>query len=144
MLDTGVLFGDYNLLGGDDTIAIEAYSQNDLNIDGGSGDDTVDLVNSNFIINADWSVGNLLENIENLNFVGTAQDQLSLTLNHVIDVTDEANLLRILGDEDDMVTSIDEGWVQGADQNIDGEDYHAYNAGGATLLIDTDIMQDIS
>ena len=70
--------------------------------------------------------------------------QITLTLDDLIDFTDDDNILKILGDSGDSVISTGEGWVQGSDQVIDSETYHTYSAGGATLLVDEDIIQTIS
>jgi hypothetical protein len=73
----------------------------------------------------------------------TAKDfQFNLSIQDVINVTDGNNQLEIWGQA--HLTSTGEGWTQEADQVIDGQTYNTYTGGGATLLVDTDITQDIS
>ena len=70
--------------------------------------------------------------------------EITLTVDDLIDFTDDDNILKILGDSGDAVNSTGQGWVQGADQVIDSETYHSYTSGTATLLVDEDIVQTIT
>ena len=86
-------------------------------------------------------------NIEILDFSNnnySYENNITLTLADVLEVTDDNDELRIDGGSNVSVTSTDQGWVQGTDQNIDGETYNVFTSGGATLLIDEDIQQTIS
>ncbi|MBL4602699.1 MAG: cadherin-like domain-containing protein, partial [Emcibacteraceae bacterium] len=82
--------------------------------------------------------------VENVDITGSGDNTVVLTAAEVLQFTDNNNILTILGDTGDSVESAGEGWVQGADQLIDTDTYSTYTAGGATLLIDADITQDIS
>ena len=83
-----------------------------------------------------------LLNIEVIKFEGNFNLLLNPEL--ITQITDADNILRVIGSEDDTITSTDQDWVKGADQVIDLETYNSYSAGGATLLVDSDITQDIT
>ncbi|PHZ86129.1 hypothetical protein CRD36_05520 [Paremcibacter congregatus] len=86
----------------------------------------------------------LLTDIEIIDVTGSGDNSLTLSLQDVLDKTDSNNQVRVDGDTGDTVTSTLQDWLQGDDQVIDEEMYHTYTSGDATLLIDTDITQDIS
>ncbi|WP_339863347.1 hypothetical protein [Paremcibacter congregatus] len=67
---------------------------------------------------------------------------MTLGLQDVLASTDENNLLTIKGDAGNAVTSTAQSCVVGADQEVEGQLYHAYTSGGTTLLIVTDIIQN--
>lgn len=138
---------------GDDMFIFEKIYSHDPNaidtFDGGTGIDTLffrDLYPIVRSFDFDFSMINA-SNIEILDFTYNGvskEDNITLTLTDILDVTDGNNQLRIDGDANDSVTSTGQNWVQGADQIIDGENYHVYGVGGATLLIDDDITQTIT
>ena len=125
--------------GGNDTLIIEGASSEDI-FDGGDdidrtiyriqGPDAIDLSEQS------------LANMEQVELDGDWE--LILTVQDLLDVTDIDNELLVLGDETDTITSLGQGWVQGVDQVIDTDTYNSYSVGGATLLVDADIIQDIS
>lgn len=128
--------------GGDGNLADVNITIN--GVDEGEDDDTFiflgddisfSLVNVVFITDTD---------IENIDMSTPGDHQITLTVDDLIDFTDDDNILKILGDSGDSVISSGEGWVQGSDQVIDSETYHTYTTGGATLLVDEDIVQTIT
>lgn len=135
-----VLYGD----GGDDIFEIYSNELSDLedSFDGGDGFDALLFYNDDPTIPlyVDLALIDAI-NIEiiDLNTLDHEID-LDLTLSDVIEVTDGFNELYIDGDGGDTVLSAGQGWVQLADE----DNYHVYVAGGATLLIDMDVIQDIS
>lgn len=145
--DDDVLEDDYgtNILNGDsgdDTFKTWLSDGNtSINqMDGGTGEDILEIrTEDGYII--DLSLINAV-NIEEIDVDDAGI--LQLEIQDVIDVTDGDNMLIISGSVNENVNSIAEGWVQGADQIISGGNYHSYTAGGATLLIDDDIIQMIS
>lgn len=140
--DAGVdaLYGD----SGDDVFEMYGSDLSDLEdfFDGGSGYDTLLFYNDDPVnpLLVDLALINAI-NIEiiDLNDVENEID-LDLTVADVIEVTDAFNELFIDGDSGDTVLSAGQGWLQQAD---DGN-YHVYTAGAATLLIDTEIVQEIT
>tara|TARA_R110002096_G_scaffold415163_1_gene616714 strand:+ start:106724 stop:109171 length:2448 start_codon:yes stop_codon:yes gene_type:complete len=149
-----LLFGIGELYGGtgDDRTSIFEDRYEDTFFDGGDGEDEVWLLaKSNSSVPTDFALSSEhLINIEAISLTfqggdGTSIERLELSLDDVISMTDADNILKIYGgDTFDSVTSTGEGWVQGADQNIDSYDYHVYTGGGATLLVDLNITQDIT
>ncbi len=127
---------------GDDTFLIDNTSDFELDlINGGDGSDTLQLDGSMATIDLSSIQVTNIEIIESSN---TNPLELTLSTADLIAATDNDNILTIAGGIDDSVTSMGEGWVQGADQVIAAETYNTYTAGGVTLLIDEDITQDIS
>ncbi|MCC3861334.1 hypothetical protein LJF33_08965 [Emcibacteraceae bacterium Y4] len=117
--------------------------------DGGAGTDVVWVLPEFTDIPFEIDFANYdFRNIEQIRLtpdVGEENEYITISLQDVIDMTDENIELYIFnGSVTDTVTSTGQGWVQQADQNIDGIDYDVYTAGGATLYIETDITQDIS
>ena len=62
----------------------------------------------------------------------------------LLDLSDTSDQLIVMGNAGDTLTSTGQNWVQGDDQTIDGEVFHTYTSGDATLLVDVDITLDIS
>ncbi len=134
---------------GDDTfMAWQIDTPQNSSYDGGAGDDTLALIaafGTTYVI--DLSTLDVT-NIENINLdhfdTDDRPEDLTLTAQDVLDVTDADDQLLIEGDTADSVTSTGQGWVQGADQVIDSVTYNTYTSGAATLLVDEDIAQTIS
>ncbi len=118
-----------------------------ITIDGtdeGEDDDTFIFVSSDMVVDLVNINPQIETEMENIDLTGLGDNSINLTINDLIEFTDDDNILKILGNTGDTVTSAGEGWVQGTDQDIDGEIYHTYTASGTTLLIDEDISQTIS
>lgn len=109
--------------------------------DGGGDFDTLDVTGTGE--NIDLSAVDAI-NMESIDLTGTGNNQITLLLQDVIDVTDDNNQLIFDGNAGDQVTSAGQGWVLGADQTIGAETYHTYTSGLATLLIDEDITQNMT
>jgi len=158
---TGAIFGN-DLLegrGGNDTLTGGAGSDT---LRGGSGDDTIIISNFNFVeidggdnsdilvldgadLNLDLSIkGNSISGIEAMDLTGSGNNSVTFTLDELLNLSQTSNQLIISGDAGDSVTSSAQNWIQAADQVIDGQTYHVYSSGDATLLVDTDITQDIT
>lgn len=130
---TDTIFGGL----GDDSFIFDSL---DI-FDGGSGSDTLDVSGTGENINL--STINAV-NMEIIDLTGTGNNQITLVLQDVIDVTDDNNQIIFDGNAGDQVTSAAQGWVQGADEVIGSETYNTYAVGLATLLVDEDITQNIS
>ena len=135
--------------GGNDTLQMFQIDGSQVDIfDGGDGEDILGIHSSSITVAYDVDVSALnLSNIEELDLsieaTATIED-ITLTAQDVLDVTDGDDILMITGGAEDSVTSTGQTWVAGADQVIGTENYNTYTSGGATLLIDDDITQDIS
>lgn len=130
---TDIIFGG----SGDDNLIFDSLDT----FDGGSGSDTLNVTGTGE--NIDLSTINAVD-MEIIDLTGTGNNQITLVLQDVLDVTDDDNQIIFDGNVGDQVTSAGQGWVQGADQVIDTETYHTYTVGDATLLVDTDITQNIT
>jgi len=130
---TDTIFGG----GGDDSFVFDSLDT----FDGGSGSDTLDVTGTGE--NIDLSTINAID-MEIIDLTGTGNNQVTLVLQDVIDVTDENNRLIFRGNAGDQVTSAAQGWVQGADETIGSETYNTYTVGQTTLLVDEDVTQTIS
>ncbi len=134
------LYGD----SGDDVFEIYSGDYSDLDdfFDGGDGWDTLLFYNEDPTtpLYLDLALIDAI-NVEIIDLNDPSHEfDLDLTLADVIAVTDDFNELYIDGDGGDTVFSTGQGWVQLADEG----DYHVYTAGGATLLVDMDIIQDVN
>lgn len=117
------------------------YHETGDSFDGGSGWDILEI---NSGINAlDLSTVSVI-NVEEIDMPLIQGAELTLSLQDVLDTTDADNQLIINGDSGNSLISTGQVWVQGADSNFNGTDYHVYTSGAGTLLVDVDIIQDIS
>ena len=141
--------GDDTLDGGEGDDILNGGNGNDRlyyrdsgdSFDGGNGRDTLNLDTT--AIELDLSTITAI-NIEKISIIPAQGTDLTLSLQDVIDTTDLNNLLIIDGDASDSVNSTGQNWVQGADQAIESQLYHSYTSGTGTLLVEVDIIQDIS
>jgi Ca2+-binding RTX toxin-like protein len=110
-------------------------------INGEAGNDMLQLTGANQVLNLIAIANNRITGIEVLDITGSGNNTLTLNLADVIDLSFETNTLRVDGDGGDVVNSAGQGWTVGAEQ-LAG--YTTYTFGAATLLIDSDITQNIS
>jgi trimeric autotransporter adhesin len=110
-------------------------------IDGGADNDTLQIAGSNQVLNLVSIANNRITGIEVLDITGSGDNTLTLNLADVLDLSFTTNTLRVDGDANDVVNSAGQGWTVGAEQ-LAG--YTTYTFGAATLLIDTDITQNIN
>ena len=136
--------GADNLQGGidNDVIRLAAATEFIVGelINGGDGDDILQILSNAQSLNLTTIANDRIVNIEAIDLEGSA---CSVTLNvaDVLDISFSTNTLRVDGDATNTVTSTGQGWTLGAEQ-LAG--YTTYTFGAATLLIDTDITQNIS
>ncbi|WP_218023807.1 hypothetical protein, partial [Halomonas halmophila] len=88
-----------------------------------------------------------LDNVETLDFMGEGQDHsVALEAQDVLDMTDEDNVLSILGDDGDSVDLTGGSWTTtGEPQTEDNVTYQLYNGPDdeATLKVQQDVSVDI-
>ena len=129
---------------GDDTIV---HDLSDISIDGGSGTDTLILVDDSI----DFGVLNNISNIEALD-LGEGTDNaksVSLTLDDITGMTDIDNDLKIFGDDNDSVNLKDldpsntNTWIKSDTQSESGfDEYISSDDATVKLQIDDDINVD--
>jgi Ca2+-binding RTX toxin-like protein len=132
--------GADTLLGGagDDTIAIADTAFGRL--DGGTGTDTLRLDGSGLSLDL-ATFGVRVAGIERIDMGGTGNHSLTLSAADVLADSDTDQLV-VLGDSGDQVTATGT-WTANGTQTIEGQTYNVYTGGGATLLVDSDIVQNV-
>ena len=137
---------------GDDVLNIDSFTDTDLlRFDGGSGTDTLRLVNPDATTDLSLDLSTLrdtrLSSIERIDLngggPGGSNNSLTLTRLDLLNLSevriDGRAELRVDGNADDRVTVTDDdvGWVRGDDQTIEGNTYTVFNNGNARLLVNT-------
>jgi Ca2+-binding RTX toxin-like protein len=134
---------------GDDVVQISTL---DFHVaDGGSGSDTLELDGAGLHLDLTTLADSRTRSIERIDIGGTGNNTLTLGVLDVRNFSEESNELLVLGDAGDVVNR-DAGWTTAATggnngdgtSTIDGQIYQIYNAGQATLLIDTDITVNMA
>lgn len=129
---------------GNDTIRLSGA--NFLHIDGGRGNDGIALAGSGLTLDLTAIRPERIQSIERIDLTGTGNNTLRLSVADVLDLSDESNALLVAGNAGDSVIR-GAGWTMatsgGSNGNgtstIGGQTYRHYNAGQASLLVDTDI-----
>lgn len=111
-------------------------------IDGGGGSDTLRLVDNTGVTltPTNLDIGARLRNFESIDLAGTGNTTLGIRVQDVLDANGDPDRLMITGTAGDRVDIDIPAWTLGTDQTIDGQFYHTYTSGGATLLVDPDIL----
>ena len=126
---------------GDDRLV---FDPNDTVIDGGSDFDTLLLRGDGIVLDFDLAISDNLAGFEQIDLSGPGANAVSLGIADVLDLSD-TNLLRIIGSAGDTAVSEGENWVLAPDTvSADGMVFHSYAAGGATLLVETELISFIS
>ena len=139
---------------GDDVLNIGSFDDTDLlRFDGGSGTDTLRLVNpdatTDLILDLSTLPDTRLISIERIDLNGSgpggSNNSLTLTRLDLLNLsevrTDGRAELRVDGNAGDRVTvpTDDGGWVRGDDQTIEGNTYTVFNNGNARLLVNAEV-----
>ena len=120
---------------GNDTLVFDGL---DRLVDGGLGTDSLLFSGSGQSLDL-TGISNLrYTGIEVIDLTGSGNNDLTLALGDLLDLSDSTNTLRVDGDTLDTVTA-GSGWTPGADQVLGLQTYHTYTQGAATLLVDTDV-----
>ena len=109
-----------------------------------TGVDILDFTGSSLDLGA--VVNPALESIEVINLKGSAAQELTLTVDDVLKVTDGADVLHVVGGKEDTLNLADTGWhVVDGDASAAGNQpsYFGWvqvnHDSGATLLVDPDV-----
>jgi hypothetical protein len=131
--------GTDTLLGGDGN-DVFVYDAADASVNGGTGEDTLALKGFNQRLNLTQVDNGLYQGIEAIDLAGRGRNGLTLNVQDVLDISGTTDTLRVDGSTTSSVTSLGQGWVAGGISSLNGTTYQHYTSGGATLLIDTDVM----
>ncbi len=129
---------------GDDVLNIDGFGATDLlKFDGGAGADTLRLSGADLSLNLRTLADTRLSSIERIDLSGSGDNSLTLTRLDLLNLsevrTNGRAELRVDGNTGDSVTADDDGWVQQADDNIDGTTYRVFDNGNARLLVNIDV-----
>lgn len=128
------LSGDF----GNDTFVFDPL---DTLIDGGLGSDTIKLTGSGIELLVAGVTA--FKSIEVFDITGSGDNNLYITAAKIATLSDD-DRIKVIGDAGDSIRSVDQGWLQGADQVENGITYHTYLMDGAGLWVDSDISMIIS
>ncbi|MEA3498703.1 MAG: hypothetical protein U9R16_06575 [Campylobacterota bacterium] len=121
--DLDIASGDIEITFDEDGV-IEYES--DSIIDGGVQNDTL-IVDGSSELDFSTLSNAVVTDIENVDLRGDTDTTVqNVTIQSVFDVTDDTNVLNILGDSADRVLSNDSGWTQTGIDTIDGVTYNQY------------------
>jgi Ca2+-binding RTX toxin-like protein len=129
---------------GDDIVRVSTLDF--LVADGGTGSDTLELDGAGLHLDLTALADSRTRSIERIDIGGSGGNELTLSVLDVLNLSDVSNELLVLGDAGDAVNQ-GPGWTAavsgGTNGNgtstIGGQTYQIYNAGQATLLLDTDM-----
>jgi Ca2+-binding RTX toxin-like protein len=130
-LSGGLLYGGE----GDDLFVVLPPFAHSFVLNGGAGNDAVDLSSSSSTTINLATANPGYAGIERINL--GANRAVLVTEQAVLDISD-TDVLRFDG-EAGSVVNMGAGWTAGEDQEMDGVTYHVYTKGLATLLVDSDI-----
>lgn len=121
--------------GDDHFLVYQIDSSEEDTIDGGDGHDRLELIGSSTVTSYSVMLASVdVTNIETIRMGNGFKESLTLTAQDVIDVTDADNVLEIIGHVTDVL-STGSAWVYNQDEMRDGEIYHNYTSGAATLYV---------
>ncbi|PXW89874.1 FG-GAP repeat protein [Nitrosomonas sp. Nm84] len=110
-------------------------------VDGGSGNDTLHLDGKD--LNLDLAnLGDKIHGIETICLYGRGDNELTLTANGVLNLSDTTNTLRVNGNAGDHITVQDDGWVDGGPRGSGY--YHVYTHDDAVLLVGQNVTVDFA
>ncbi|MGE0861776.1 MAG: FG-GAP-like repeat-containing protein [Gammaproteobacteria bacterium] len=134
--------GSDALLGGanDDVLVWDAL---DRRVDGAAGFDTLRFSGANETLDLTLLPSRVVTGINAVDLTGSGDNQLRLSLQDLLQLTDNA-ALRVLGDAGDSLTMTTSGWTQLSNQSLGGVSYRAYLNGSVTLLVDTDVSATVA
>ncbi|MDA1050346.1 MAG: dockerin type I domain-containing protein [Planctomycetota bacterium] len=124
---------------GDDVLAIADLTFQQ--IDGGNGFDTLRLDTTGLTFDLATIPDNRITGIEAIDITGLSPNRLMFGLRDVLNLSDESNTLRVIGDADDTVL-ISSGWQPLVNEVIDGQTFKQFQRRNATLLVSDAVIID--
>ena len=138
--------GGADRLFGDAGADILHFAAGALLIDGGAGADALHLGRDELNLDLTTLADDIIQGIETIALVGSANHSLTLNLADVLALSDSSDTLNVIGHAGDLVSAIGQGWQSDTGGPVlnGGRLYNAYSLGSAHLLIETEITQTIS
>ncbi|MDC9714557.1 MAG: Ig-like domain-containing protein, partial [Gammaproteobacteria bacterium] len=137
---------------GDDTIIINADNLANLlsnnllaQVDGGGGDDTLQLSGSGLLLDLTTLNNSRIKDIENIDLTGSGDNTLKLNLDDLLDISSSSNILKVFGDSGDKVDIDTSKFTTLSIANEAGVTYDIYthadasSDAAAALWIDVDL-----
>jgi hypothetical protein len=134
------LGGADTLNGGDGNDTLRVSSLNFKNLDGGAGTDTLILSSTGQTLDL-TALGSKLHNLEIINLNGA--NTLNLTAAALQNLSTTSDQLVVDGTAGGAVNA-GGGWTQGADATANGQTYHTYTQGAASLWVDTAVALNVN
>jgi hypothetical protein len=126
------------LIGGAGNNLLSIGDTNFARIDGGTGDDTVVLEGAGESLDLTLLGSAEIEGVEAFDLSGTGANELTLNAQDVLQLSDETNDLRILGDGDDSVT-LEGDFAAAGQEIIDGTTYDVYASASTDARVLTEV-----
>ena len=122
------------LIGGQGNDIVAVSDLTFKQIGGGTGTDTLRLDGSGLSLNLPYLADNLIQGIEQIDITGSGNNTLSLNLQEVLNISDESNTLVVRRNAGDVV-NIGFNWMRETDEIIEGDAFHVFTQGAATLKV---------
>jgi Ca2+-binding RTX toxin-like protein len=124
---------------GNDTLI---YQSADGSVQGGVGTDNLRIDGRGMTLDLTLISDLVFVDIETINLRTSGDNTLTLAHTDVLALSTTTDTLKVYGSSGDVVNA-GSGWVHGADQVFGTTTFDSYTRGGATLLVDSDITQNI-
>ncbi len=106
-------------------------------VDGGRGNDVLHTDGKDLNLGL-ANFGDKIQGIETICIYGRGDNTLALTADSVLNLSDTSNTLKLHGNAGDLVTVLDDGWVDGGVKGF----YHTYTNDNAVLLVGANLNID--
>lgn len=112
----------------------------DFRLDGGGGFDTVQLESGASGVNLDLAATGRITGVEQIDITGSGDNQLTLNLDDVLDISDSTNDLLIVGNTGDAVADGNGAlWTANGTQDVNGTLFSIFELEAARLIVHPDL-----
>ncbi len=117
---------------GDDQLVID--SQEFAHVNGGPGNDQLQLTGSGIHLDLPLLAGDLITGVEEIDLVGNGPNSVALNQDAVLSLSQETEMLLLRHDNDDVIAYGD-GWLVDRPQFINDEYFHVLRHGSAEIHV---------
>jgi len=107
-------------------------------VDGGSGDDTLELTGSGLALDMTDMPPCTLRRIETIDLAGSGANSLMLDVVGFLSCSDASNSLTVTGDSDDVLY-VDPNWIYSSPVELGGTTFRRFTQGAAELFVDAEL-----